>query len=148
MECMCEQTRPWFILSSERVGGGGGGGEMEPETMLVPREKSPLLEAQRRFEPATHRTARPTHYRLSCSCPSTRVHSAVGVAIPSCFFYMHMQSVSALRITHPLVLRKHFGLESFTRHPSAPPPLPQSIRRTATLLKNNGQLFLMTDEEP
>ena len=26
---------------------------MEPETMLTPREKSPLLKAQRRFEPAT-----------------------------------------------------------------------------------------------
>ena len=33
-------------------GGGEGGGGMEPETMLSPRGKSPLPEAQRRFEPA------------------------------------------------------------------------------------------------
>ena len=39
MKCMCAQTRPRFILSSERVLGG-----MEFEPMLTPREKSPLLE--------------------------------------------------------------------------------------------------------
>ena len=37
MECMCAQTRPQFILSSERVLGG-----MESEPMIPPREKSPL----------------------------------------------------------------------------------------------------------
>ena len=37
--CMCAQTRPRFILSSERVLGG-----MEFEPMLTPREKSPLPE--------------------------------------------------------------------------------------------------------
>ena len=36
---MCAQTRPRFILSSERVFGG-----MEFEPMLSPREKSPLPE--------------------------------------------------------------------------------------------------------
>ena len=39
MKCMCAQTRPRFILSSERVFGG-----MEFEPMLTPREKSPLAE--------------------------------------------------------------------------------------------------------
>ena len=39
MKCMCPQTRPRFILSSERVLG-----EMEFEPMLTPREKSPLPE--------------------------------------------------------------------------------------------------------
>ena len=39
MKCMCAQTRPRFILSSERVFGG-----MEFEPMLTPREKSPLSE--------------------------------------------------------------------------------------------------------
>ena len=39
MKCMCAQTRPRFILSSERVFGG-----MEFETMLTPREKSLLPE--------------------------------------------------------------------------------------------------------
>ena len=37
--CMCAQTRPRFILSSERVFWG-----MEFEPMLTPREKSPLPE--------------------------------------------------------------------------------------------------------
>ena len=36
MKCMCGQTRPRFILSSERVLGG-----MDSEPMLTPREKSP-----------------------------------------------------------------------------------------------------------
>ena len=39
MKCMCAQTRPRFILSSEKVLGG-----MEFEPMLTPREKSPLPE--------------------------------------------------------------------------------------------------------
>ena len=39
MKCMCAQTKPRFILSSERVLGG-----MEFEPMLTPREKSPLPE--------------------------------------------------------------------------------------------------------
>ena len=39
MKCMCAQTRPRFILSSERVFGG-----MEFEPMSTPREKFPLPE--------------------------------------------------------------------------------------------------------
>ena len=53
---MCAQTRPRFTLLSESVflgGGGGGGGGMQSETMLIPRDKSPLLDSQRRFEPTT-----------------------------------------------------------------------------------------------
>ena len=50
MKCMCAQTRPRFILSSERVFGG-----MEFEPMLTSREKIPSTEKfpQRRIEPAT-----------------------------------------------------------------------------------------------
>ena len=65
-------------------------GGMESETMLTSRGKSPLLEAERRFEPVTQhhagqgaqhttdwavpapascRTGSPTHCRLSCSSP-------------------------------------------------------------------------------
>ena len=56
MKCMCAQTRPWFILSSERVLGG-----MEFEPMLTPREKIPSTGKcpQRRIEPATMWTASP-----------------------------------------------------------------------------------------
>ena len=48
------QTRPQFILSSERVLGG-----MESETMLTPREKSPLprKKSPQRIEPAVLRQA-------------------------------------------------------------------------------------------
>ena len=49
MECMCSQTRPRFILSSESFGG------MDPEPMLTPREKSLYRKnsPQRRIEPTT-----------------------------------------------------------------------------------------------
>ena len=82
-EYMWLQTRPRFILSSERgcVGlfllllffffwfaclfvclfvlflfffwGGGGGGEVESKAMLTPKNTSLLLEAYMRIEPAT-----------------------------------------------------------------------------------------------
>ena len=41
-ECMCAQTRPQFILSSEMVFG-----RMKSEPMVTPRNKSPLPESQR-----------------------------------------------------------------------------------------------------
>ena len=47
MECMNTQIRPRSVLSSERVFGEWS---QNPQT---PGEKSPLLEAQRRVEPAT-----------------------------------------------------------------------------------------------
>ena len=43
MKCMCAQTRPRFILSSEGVLEG-----MEFEPILTPRQKSPLPENVRR----------------------------------------------------------------------------------------------------
>ena len=49
IECMCAQTRPRFIFSSERVLG-----VMESEPMLTPREKSPLPE--KKFPPEEGRT--------------------------------------------------------------------------------------------
>ena len=56
MKCMCTQTRPRFILSSERVLGG-----MEFEPMLNPKGKIPSTGKfpQRRIEPATLWTASP-----------------------------------------------------------------------------------------
>ena len=68
-ECMCAQTRPRFILSSERVWG-----EMESEPMLTPREKSPLLETfsleeYRTHDAASSRTASPTHYQRAIPAP-------------------------------------------------------------------------------
>ena len=59
MKCTCAQTRPRFILSSERVLGG-----MEFEPMLTPREKSPQPE----ISPEEDRTrdtvdSEPKHYQ-------------------------------------------------------------------------------------
>ena len=65
MKCMCAQTRPRFILSSEGVFGG-----MEFEPMLTPREKSPLP----KMSPEEDQTrdavdSEPKHYQLSYSGP-------------------------------------------------------------------------------
>ena len=76
MKCMCAQTRPRFILSSEGVFGG-----MEFEPMLTPREKSPPP----KISPEEDRTrdtvdSEPKHYQLSYSGPPfnvTESHSKV-----------------------------------------------------------------------
>ena len=70
MKCMCAQTRPRFILSSEGVLGG-----MEFEPMLTPREKSPLP----KMSPEEDRTrdavdSEPKHYQLSYSGPHPHLH--------------------------------------------------------------------------
>ena len=67
MKCMCAQTRPRFILSSEGVFGG-----MEFELMLTPREKSPLP----KMSPGEDRTrgavdSEPKHYQLSYTGPTS-----------------------------------------------------------------------------
>ena len=68
MECMRVQTRPRFMLSSEGVRGG-----MESETMLTPTEKSPLLEAQRRFKPATlHHAGQRAQHTIDWAIPAPR----------------------------------------------------------------------------
>ena len=69
MECMWAQTRPRYILSSERVLRG-----MESELMLTPREKSPLPkkifpEEYRIHNAASSRTASPTHYQWAIPAP-------------------------------------------------------------------------------
>ena len=61
MECMCAQTRPGFILSSERVFWG-----KESEPMLTPRENPLYLkkfssEEDRTHDAASSRTASPRH---------------------------------------------------------------------------------------
>ena len=65
MKYMYAQTRPRFILSSERVFRG-----MEFEPMLTPREKSPLPKLSPE-EDRTHDSvdSEPKHYQLSCSGP-------------------------------------------------------------------------------
>ena len=73
MKCMCPQTRPRFILSSEGVFGG-----MEFEPMLTQREKSPLPKVSPE-EDRTHDAvdSEPKHYHLSYSGPHTQVSSPV-----------------------------------------------------------------------
>ena len=69
MKCMCAQTRPRFILSSEGVFVG-----IEFEPMLTPREKSPLP----KMSPEEDRTrdtvdSEPKHYQLSYSGPQCQI---------------------------------------------------------------------------
>ena len=77
MKCMCAQTRPRFILSSEGVLGG-----MEFEPMLTPREKSPLP----KMSPEEDRTrdavdSEPKHYQLSYSGPSCTSDLEINTAL-------------------------------------------------------------------
>ena len=62
MECMCAQTRPRFILSSDRVLGG-----MESEPMLSWREKSPLPKhsPQRKEPTALHQAGQRAQHTTS-----------------------------------------------------------------------------------
>ena len=72
MECMCVQTRPWFILSYEFFGNWF-------RTYVKSKENSPLRGAQRRVEPATlhHAGRSPSQYRLSYSGPVLVVKSLI-----------------------------------------------------------------------
>ena len=66
MKCMCAQTRPRFILSSEGVFGG-----MEFEPMLTPRGKIPSTGKcpQKRIEPATLWTVSPSTTNRAIPAP-------------------------------------------------------------------------------
>ena len=71
MECMCAQTRPRFILSSERVLG-----EWSKNPCNFQLQKSPLPEAQRRCEPATlHHTGQQAQHTTNWAilAPSAEV---------------------------------------------------------------------------
>ena len=77
MKCMCAQTRPRFILSSEGVFWG-----MEFEPMLTPREKSPLPEnVPRGGSNPRHCGSEPKHYQLSYSGPMVRWFFILGSAL-------------------------------------------------------------------
>ena len=64
---MCAQTRPRFILSSERLFFWGGGGGVESELMLTPKEK--FSSEDRTHDAASSRTAGPTHYQRAIPAP-------------------------------------------------------------------------------
>ena len=64
--CVCVQTRPQFILSSERVVGNG------VKTHVNSKRKIPYTggsEKDQTHDTASRRTASPTHYQLSYSSP-------------------------------------------------------------------------------
>ena len=104
MECMCAQTRPQFILSSERVLG------MESEPMLTPREKSPHWKnsPQRRIEPSTphqvgqqaqHTTNKPFQRPCYCSTQYSTMFDCVSTSLPQLVHVNHSTRVdSALRL--------------------------------------------------
>ena len=97
MKCMCAQTRPRFILSSEGVFGG-----MEFELMLTPREKSPLP----KMSPEEDRTcdavdSKPKHYQLSYSGPPFSL-SFVFSFVHHTYFHLWMVFIDKLLVwPHP-----------------------------------------------
>ena len=66
MECMCAQTRPQFILSSERVLRNGVRTQFNSKGK-IPSIRGPQEGLTR--DAASSRTASPTHYRPSYSSP-------------------------------------------------------------------------------
>ena len=87
-ECMCAQTRPWFILLSERVIGNG------VRTHVNSKGKIPSTggsEKGRTCDAVSHRTASPTHYRLSYSGHSHRVIDAF--VSTSIYRYMYVNEL-------------------------------------------------------
>ena len=66
MECMCAQTRPRFILSSKRTLGNGVRTHVDSKrkTFSTGGSEEGLI-----HDATSHRTASPTHYRLSYSGP-------------------------------------------------------------------------------
>ena len=100
MKCMCAQTRPRFILSSEGVLGG-----MEFEPMLTPREKSPLP----KMSPEEDRThdavdSESKHYQLSYSGPAEtinrRSHTTGEMLISASVFILSLV-VYSVSVTEP-----------------------------------------------
>ena len=67
MECICAQTRPWFILSSERVLRNGVRNFVNFKGKIPSTGGS---EEIRTCDAASHRTASQTHYPLNYSSPS------------------------------------------------------------------------------
>ena len=67
MERMCAQTRPWFILWSERVLGNGVRIHVNSKGKISCTGGS---EGGQTHDAASDRTASPTHYQLSCFSPS------------------------------------------------------------------------------
>ena len=78
MECMCAQTRPRFILSSERVLGGGVRTHVNSKGKISSTEKSSPEEVQT-HDAASSRTA-PNH------APTSRInvseHAANSLSTP------------------------------------------------------------------
>ena len=81
MKCMCAQTRPRFILSSEGVLGG-----MEFEPMLTPREKSPLKKSPEEDRTRDTVDSEPKHYQLSYSGPHRTMYPYIHSLLLSSYF--------------------------------------------------------------
>ena len=74
MECMCTQSRPQFILSSERFLGNGMRTHVNSKGKLPSTGGSD--EGQTR-DVVSRRTASPTHYRLSYIGPLFHIHRGI-----------------------------------------------------------------------
>ena len=69
MECMCAQTRPWFILWSDRVLGYGVKTHVNSKGNMPYTRGSDESEEGQTCDATSCRTASPTYYRLSYSSP-------------------------------------------------------------------------------
>ena len=126
MECMCVQTRPRFILSSERVLG-----EWRQKHIITPREKFPL--PQREVEPTTSgQRAQHTSY-IAYSSQGQPVYLHIVYCPSVCLAIVYCPSISLLFTVRPsryclfycpsisllfILLSIHLAIVYFTVHPS------------------------------
>ena len=73
MECVCAQTRPRFILSSERVWGNGVRNHVNSKGKIKFTGKKISPEEYRTRDSASSRTASPTHNQRSIPAPEIYV---------------------------------------------------------------------------
>ena len=90
MECLCAQTRPRFISTLIQKSFGG----MESEPMLIPREKTPLLEKSseedRIYDAASLRTVCPMQYQWNYSHPQRRNVTTSVVGLKNCHIHKNL----------------------------------------------------------
>ena len=101
MECMCSQARPRSILSSEGVLGTG------VRTQVKFKGKIPFIggsEEVRTRGTVSHRTASPTHYRLSYSGPSANPWTPV--TWQGCRYCTHFEITGMTRPAEDEILRR------------------------------------------
>ena len=107
---MRAQTRPRFILSSERVLG------MEPESMLTQSKKSPLLEAQWRVKPVTfHHAGQGAQHTIDKAIPA---HLTVCLNLQVCCLEFDRKDISMNKLVATTLESKFHVWDMRTQHPT------------------------------